>query len=280
MKIVCGEMIYRQLSSWIRTEYKYEYKAGETRSLALLTQKKYVRKLIWDAYYKHKDGPLKAFFDCLTSNRSWLLSMEAEIERELTAVAFEQGKQLIESSVPLYPREIAEIVRAYALHSSSVGANVVGDITKKAVRQTTDESYLRAHAPTHSRSYFRAVIPPRSSWCTSRPRAAQARCQCYVSSSCRTAPRFGARPSRGRSRRLPSKKECSFSRETVATSVSSTTSPTTWRAASGGIRTFLTSRATRSSFLATCARRLTRAGRWATTSRACRRSRRSAQTSS
>jgi len=144
---VCHEVIYRQTSSWIRTEYKYEYKAGENRSLALLTQKKYVRNLIWDAYYKYKDGPHKAFFDCLEAgkgSRSWLLSMEAEIERELTSEAFQLGKQLVESSVALYPEDLAEVIRAYALLSSSVGANAVVCIMKKAVRTT--RACARMHA--------------------------------------------------------------------------------------------------------------------------------------
>jgi hypothetical protein len=151
---VCNEVIYRQLSSWIRTDYTYVYKAGESRSLALLTQKKYVRNLIWDAYYKYKNGEFKSFFDCLKEgSRSWLPSMEAEIERELTEVAFEQGKQLVESSVPLYPRELAEVVRAYALISSVVGANAAINTMKKAVRTHGRNTcaHARAHALTPAR---------------------------------------------------------------------------------------------------------------------------------
>ena len=146
---VCREKIYRQLSHYILNVYKYPYKAGEERSLALLTQKKYVRNLIWDAYFKYKDGAYKDFFECLSeSGRSWLKSMEAEIEREVTAAAMLAGTKVVSSAVALHLKQIASVIAAYSLHASHSRSSSVGDIKKKTVRSTCARAYAcrKAHA--------------------------------------------------------------------------------------------------------------------------------------
>lgn len=134
-RVVCDEIVYRQLAHFIQHEYEYKFKAGEMRSLALLTQKKYVRNLVWDAYFRYKGGPYKAFFECLDEkNRSsWLRGMEARIERSVTSAAILSGVKVVTSSVPLHLVELDDVNRAYSLHASTA-RHCIGDASKKMVR--------------------------------------------------------------------------------------------------------------------------------------------------
>ena len=135
-RILCDMKIYCQLSHYIRVTYTYKKKADEDAALALLTQKKYLRNIIMEVQQMYGKGQFKDFFECLdATRRTWLSAMEGEIERDVTAQAFAEGRSVVESSLPVRVADMAQVNRAYSLHSSSNYRDAQSDIIKKTVRQ-------------------------------------------------------------------------------------------------------------------------------------------------
>ena len=135
-KVVCDEIIYREAGSFALNVYTYERTAGEELELALSTQKKYTRNLIWIAHEMYgKDPEYAAFFSCLdVGARSWLSAMEANVEFAMTKAAAAKGETVASSSIPLYPKQVARITMAYAIAASMGGTGSVKAIFSKTVR--------------------------------------------------------------------------------------------------------------------------------------------------